>query len=370
MAPDRNTNGNRSNSTRATAARSTAATETDTLTVQARRLTRVIDMWWAGAELVAIGKEIESASDDHLADMRENATVRQLRIFDLVDALNEWEPHFFERLNQAGTTALAIAAARDAKTRLNNGQSNGRSEDARKVREAMPKWRAWNPPLGARSERGMKHRECAVRLAPPTLDMTDEEVARKFIVDGIPAMTPECWASFMWAEGQFDRLRPSNGLLEGELMFSAATAILFSPSSSMPDTIQAAGGARGHTRRRGPIGLAKKYELTEVTPAFIAYVACVTRHALTNEHTFSEVSDGFSYTKFYYQVRGVLEAPKYVRWTKGLVERWNEKLFAGYEFGLNTATPTDQANATVNMLDAELAGMEMGPEDVGLTGSN
>ncbi|KAG9087800.1 hypothetical protein FRC06_002357 [Ceratobasidium sp. 370] len=275
-----------------------------------------------------------------------------------------WEPGFFERLNRAGTHAAA--AARDARNQLNDGQSNGRSEDARKVREAMPKWRVWDPPLGDRLTRGMAHKECAMRLAPPKLDFNNEDIARKFMVDGDPAMTPDCWASFMWAEGQFDRQRPSIGLLEGELMLSAATAILFSPSSSMPETIQAAGGARGHTRRRGPIGLAKKYEMNEVNPAFIAYVACMTRHALTTSKNFSEVCDGFSYTQFYYSIRNVLESPKYERWTKGLIERWNEKLFAGYEFGLNPVAPADQANTIFNMLDAELEGMEMPPEEIGL----
>ncbi|KAG9089569.1 hypothetical protein FRC06_001485, partial [Ceratobasidium sp. 370] len=292
------------------------------LAIQACQLTRMIDMWWPGADLVSTRKEMVSLSDDELVDIHENATGRQgLRIIALVNALSEWEPHFFERLNQAGTHT--IAAAHDAKTRLNNGQSNGCSEDTRKVQEAMLKWQVWNPPLGDRTMRGMRHRECAEALAPPTLDMTKEDVAAKFIVDGDPAMTPECWACFMWASGQFNRQRPSNGLLEGELLLSAATAILFSPSSSMPDTIKAAGGARGHTQCRGPIGLAKKYELTKVTPAFIAYVACVTRHALTTANNFSEVCDGFSYTKFYYQVRGMLESPKYEHWTKGPIQRWN-----------------------------------------------
>ncbi|KAG8730082.1 hypothetical protein FRC10_003142 [Ceratobasidium sp. 414] len=271
--------------------------------------------------------------------MRAQLEGKKFQIITLVDALSEWEPGFFERLNGAGTHA--VAAAHDAKTRLNNGQSNGRSEDGWKVQEAMPKW----------SARGMRHKECAKQLAPPTLDFTDESVVTKFMVDGDPPMTPECWGSFMWAEGQFDHQQPSNGLLEGELLLSVATAILFSPSSSMPETIQAAGGAHGHTRRQGPIGIAKKYELTQVTPAFIAYVTCVTQHALTGANNFSEVCDGFSYAKFYYLVCGMLEDLK--------------KLFSSYKFCLNTIAPADQANATINMLDTELEGLEITPEVVG-----
>ncbi|KAG9087930.1 hypothetical protein FRC06_002303, partial [Ceratobasidium sp. 370] len=241
--------------------------DTDTLAVQARRLVRIVDMWWPGNDVVATGKEMESMTDNAILDLRENA---------------------------------------------------------------------------------------------------NKSVVTNFIVNGIPAMAPECWGRFMWAKGQYDPRRPSAGLLEGELLFSAATAILFSPSSSMPSTIEASGGARGHIRRRGPIGIAKKYELTQVTPGFIAYVACITRHALTAEDQFSEVCGGFSYIRFYYLVREFLENPKYERWTTALIERWNEKLFSGYEFGLNAVAAIDQASMTLNMLDAELEGMEIAPEDLGL----
>ncbi|KAG9123544.1 hypothetical protein FRC07_014785, partial [Ceratobasidium sp. 392] len=202
----------------------TAPTETDTLAVQGRRLTRTVDMWWAGADVVATGKEMDSATDDQLAEMRESATGRQVsfsksRMMELVDHLNVWEPGFFERLNRAGTHAAA--AARNAKDRLNDGQSNARSEDARKVFLAMGNWGPWIEPLGVdRLTRGLKHRECATLLAPPTLNMADDNVAKTFMVDGIPAMAPEIFAAFMWAKGQFNRLQPSNGLFEGEMMFS------------------------------------------------------------------------------------------------------------------------------------------------------
>ncbi|KAG8709907.1 hypothetical protein FRC08_017906 [Ceratobasidium sp. 394] len=357
MAPVRNTNS-------ICLMRPAASTKKDPLAVLGHRLTCTVNMWWPGADLVTTGLEMVSTNDDELADMRASATGRKSHMMELVDQLSVWEPGFFERLNQAGTHAGA--AVHDAKNQLNDGQSNGCSEDTRKVQEAMPKWLVWNPPLRDRLTRGMAHKECVIRLAPPNLDMNNENVLRKFMVDGKPAMTPKCWASFMWAEGQFDPQRPSNGLLEGELMLSAATAILFSPSSSMPETIQAVSGTRGHTRRRGPIGLAKKYKMKEVNPAFIAYVACMTRHALTTSKTFSEVCDRFSYTKLYYLICKVLESPKYEHWTKGLVTRWNEKLFAGHKFGLNTVGPADEANTILNMLDAELEGAEITHKEVGL----
>ncbi|KAG8728695.1 hypothetical protein FRC10_004703 [Ceratobasidium sp. 414] len=139
MAPVRNTNSTHP-------MRPTAPTEKDALAMLGHQLTRTIEMWWPGADVVVTGKEMESVTNDDLADMHESATGRKARIIELVNHLNVWEPGFFEHLNQAGTHA--VAAARNARNQLNDGQSNSRSKDAQKVREAMPRWRVWDPPLG------------------------------------------------------------------------------------------------------------------------------------------------------------------------------------------------------------------------------
>ncbi|KAG8700403.1 hypothetical protein FRC08_004727 [Ceratobasidium sp. 394] len=124
MAPVRNNHSTRS-------MRPAASTEKDPLAVLGRRLTRTVNMWWPGADLVTTGLEMVSANNDELADMRASATGRKSHMMELADQLSVWEPGFFERLNRAGTHAGA--AVRDAKNQLNDGQSNGRSEDARKV---------------------------------------------------------------------------------------------------------------------------------------------------------------------------------------------------------------------------------------------
>jgi hypothetical protein len=103
------------------------------------------------------------------------------------------------------------------------------------------------------------------------------------------------------------------------------------------------GGARGRRRmvskRRGPIGLAKKYAVKEITAPFIAYVVVMVsipiiadimishgqqvRQALTSDETFQEVCSGFDYTVFYDEVRRFLEEPKYATVSKTLLEWWN-----------------------------------------------
>jgi hypothetical protein len=72
-------------------------------------------------------------------------------------------------------------------------------------------------------------------------------------------------------------------------LFKAARAILFSPSASKSAPTVQVSGACGSSKRRGPIGIAKSYQLTEVTPAFLAYVAVVVRRAQVT--TFSNLAN-------------------------------------------------------------------------------
>ncbi|KAG8735334.1 hypothetical protein FRC10_010694 [Ceratobasidium sp. 414] len=129
---------------------------------------------------ISLGKEMQAMSDDALLTLRKKAND------------GEWEPTLFERLNRPSTHAGV--AARDAKhresyllegyiisvinaplTQLKIGHINGRSEHARKIREALPTWEEFDPPLGDRSTRGVKHRRCATLLGLPTLEWEDKE---------------------------------------------------------------------------------------------------------------------------------------------------------------------------------------------------
>jgi hypothetical protein len=73
------------------------------------------------------------------------------------------------------------------------------------------------------------------------------------------------------------------------LATQTAQAILFSPAASKNSQVTATTGARGH-RRSGPIGIAKSYDLKEVTPAFLAYVAVVVRTDFASQCKFINCS--------------------------------------------------------------------------------
>ncbi|KAG9089393.1 hypothetical protein FRC06_001568 [Ceratobasidium sp. 370] len=347
--------------TRTQASSNAASMLGDNLAKLGRRVVRLYDMW-PNNDLINLGKEMQAMSDDVLLTFREKANERKLRMRDLVEKISEWEPTLFERLNRPSTHAGV--AARDAKHHLNIGHSNGRSEDARKIREALPRWEEFNPPLGDRSTRGVKHRQCAMLLGPPTLDWEDEEAVTQFLGFGIPAMKASAWPALLWADGKFDPVRPATGLLEHEFLFRAGKAILLSPSASMPSTVQTS-GARGQ-KRRGPIGLAKTYQLTEVTPGFIAYVACITRHALTSEDLFTESCAGFSYVDFYNEIREFLEDPKFAHWTRGLMDRWNKNIFSGIQLCTTSGTSSAPTGGTLAQLTAQLEAEEIGQQEVGI----
>ncbi|GAB1526295.1 hypothetical protein RhiTH_009462 [Rhizoctonia solani] len=131
---------------------------------------------------------------------------------------------------------------------------------------------------------------------------------------------------------------------------------MFSPTSvkTMSASTTQISGARGCSFKRlrgGIIGLAKVYNLTKVTPAFIAYVAVVVHHALTTKAIFLEICGGFNYGVYYNQIRMFLEAPRFASRAKVLLDWWNKRLFGSYNMGMHTLNKGGVS--TLDELDAE-----------------
>ncbi|KAG8728414.1 hypothetical protein FRC10_004997, partial [Ceratobasidium sp. 414] len=163
---------------------------------------------------------------------------------------------------------------------LSEGQSNAKSEDMHKVKEHIGKWRDWVPPMpdmDYKAQRGLNHEGCAYQLLEPTLEWEDEDIKTQFISFGNPAMDPSAWGRFLRPYGKYDATRPSLSLLKGEPLVKAGKAILLSPATANTCSTIPGGSSAGTQgkQRCETIGLAKSYKLTEVTPAFIAYVAVV-----------------------------------------------------------------------------------------------
>ncbi|KAG9095006.1 hypothetical protein FRC06_010237 [Ceratobasidium sp. 370] len=330
----------------------------DKLAINGRRLTRMVNMFWCPNELLALGRRLHGMNAQAELNLRNTASDKTKELLVLLDELNTLDPDLMTRLTQAGSNTSILM--RDAKKQLSEGQSNAKSEDMRKVKDNIGKWWDWTPPmpdLDDKAQRGMNHEGCAYRLSEPTLDWGNEDAKTQFMSFGNPAMDPSAWGRFLRPYGEYDATRPSVGLLKGELLVKAGKAILLSPAtanarSTTPGTGNST-SARGN-RRRGTIGLAKSYQLTAVTTAFIAYVAVVVRHALTSDEFFSENCGGFDYIEFYTQIREYLEAPKYRRRSAELLKWWNEQIFSDYKL-LGTSAPSNRRHTgTLASLEAEL----------------
>ncbi|KAJ1300840.1 hypothetical protein OPQ81_002480 [Rhizoctonia solani] len=116
--------------------------------------------------------------------------------------------------------------------------------------------------------------------------------------------------------------KPSEGLLKGELLVKAAKVILESPSSVLPSVNIWPGAVR-----QGRRGIAAKYQLMHIMPQFLAYVAVVTRFAVSAEEVFSDDGGVFNYIDFYDQVCEYLEAPRFQAQAQVLIAWCNRYVF-------------------------------------------
>ncbi|KAG8767989.1 hypothetical protein FRC12_005898 [Ceratobasidium sp. 428] len=339
----------------------------DMLAIKARRLTQMCDMFWCPTEILALAKKLDTMSSAAELNLRSTANDKTKQLLRLVDELNKLDPELMTRLTSAGTGA-GPALMRDARKQLSSGVTNAKAEDMRKVKENIGKWWNWSTPMPDMDEkenRGLNHEGCAYMLSEPSLNWANTEDQLQFMKFGNPAMEASAWPRYLRLDGVYDPLHSSRGLLMGPLMIKAGRAILLSPQIANNTRLDAPGavsttvgmGARGK-RRKGIVGIAKAYQITEVTTAFIAYTAVVVRHALTSDETFSELCGGFDYVEYYTQLREYMDHPRFKRRATVLLAYWNEHIFSDCKVISAGASTSRRNNGTLAELDAELEAEE------------
>ncbi|CAE6538192.1 unnamed protein product [Rhizoctonia solani] len=290
------------------------------LPTDARQLTRMVAMFWSARNVLNAGHQIRRASDNGSEQtLRATASSSQKLYFDLYDELDRLQPDLFDLLASKDNFFM-----RNVRDKLSDGRTGAKAEDNHKVKHALPHMREWAPSLKdqPKANRGLAHAECAFFLSPITVDWDDEQQRREFQELSNPPMVASHWPRLLYPNGQGNRNKPSEGLLQGELLVKAAKVILESPSSVLPSV-----NIRPGNVRRGRKGIAAKYQLTHITPRFLAYVAVVTRFAVSAEEVFSDDGGIFNYIDFYDQVCEYLEAPRFQAQAQVLVAWWNRKLF-------------------------------------------
>ncbi|KAG9118758.1 hypothetical protein FRC07_006564 [Ceratobasidium sp. 392] len=290
------------------------------LPTNARQLTRLHAMFWSSRSMLNDGFELRKAIEEgNDYTLRATATKTKKLNYRLSEELDKLQPDLFPMLATSGNHFL-----RNVRKKLTEGCSGAKAEDNCKVKNALAHVWKWDPPLKdlPKASRGLNHPGCAELLAPITVNMEDEEERRQFVECNNPPMLAKHWPGCIYKGGRGNAKEPSKGLLQGELMVATAKIIVKSPSSVLPST-----SVRPGAPKRGRKGVATKYHMTKVTPAFLAYVAVILRFALSSEETFNEDGGTFDYTEFYSQLCEYLESPKFRTKTDTLIDWWNRALF-------------------------------------------
>ncbi|KAB5587641.1 hypothetical protein CTheo_8920 [Ceratobasidium theobromae] len=160
------------------------------------------------------------------------------------------------------------------RSRLDKGRIATRTEDNHILKISLPRWKSckWNPPLdsGSKHDSGLAHPQCAMLLAPISVDWSDEETRNKPITPYDPPMTAaQLWPAFMYKDYKGDVSGPSKGLLRSAIMVRVSCCgksnIIFPPSVA-----NAEDETDHQSNRRSK---ADAYAINEVTPNFLDYVA-------------------------------------------------------------------------------------------------
>ncbi|KAF8756043.1 hypothetical protein RHS01_04931 [Rhizoctonia solani] len=265
----------------------------------------------------------------------------QKRVFSLLEKILEEDSTLIERVMRAPWEHTAALTC-DLKKLLGDGQSNGRSEDMGKVSREMPGWEAmaWDPPLGINPSV-----VCFISNAQSSL--------RQFNMTGSIQTTPLQFPRHLWlSNGDFyDPQRPSDGLLQGEILICRVLHNVF-PHLCQNDECVHYSNQRGtwmllQALEGGIIGLAKVYNLTKVTPAFIASTTLLQPRG----DFFGNLWAGSITESTNNQIRTFLEAPRFASRAKVLLDWWNKRLFGSYNMGMHTLN--EGGVSTLDELDAE-----------------
>ncbi|KAG8732309.1 hypothetical protein FRC11_014511 [Ceratobasidium sp. 423] len=279
--------------------------------------------------------------------LRATASRSQKRYFELYDELDRLQPNLFDLLVSKDNFFMW-----NVRDKLSNGHTGAKAEDNHKVKHALPHMRPWALSLKdePKANRGLVHPKCAFFLSPITIDWDDEEQRREFQEFLNPPMVASHWPRLLYPDGQGNRNKPSEGLLQGELLIMAARVILESPSSVLPSV-----NIRPGAVRRGRKGITARYQLMHIMPQFLAYVAVVTRFAVSAEEVFSDDSRVFNYIDFYDQVCEYLEAPRFQAQARVLIAWWNRKLFPNsIHHGGAAGNDGEVQDGMLSLLEAEL----------------
>ncbi|CAE6473126.1 unnamed protein product, partial [Rhizoctonia solani] len=176
----------------------------------------MVTMFWWARSLLNAGNQLRRSSDDSSEQaLQVTSSALQKLYFDLCDELDRLQPDLFDLLASNNNFFM-----RNVRDKLSDGRTGAKAEDNHKVKHAVPYMREWAPSLidEPKANRGLAHLECLFFLSPITVDWDNEEQRRKFRKSSNPPMVSSHWPRLLYPNGHGNRNKPSEGLLQGELL--------------------------------------------------------------------------------------------------------------------------------------------------------
>ncbi|KAG8933828.1 hypothetical protein FRC01_006873 [Tulasnella sp. 417] len=226
------------------------------------------------------------------------------------------------------------------------GIKGARQTDVHLIRSDIGKYYEFDPSIErlAKNLRGPFHPGTGVLLCPANLDWNDEAVQER-LRRGEESVGPDTLFYFMYSDYAPVPTALNRGLLRSDILVTAYKAVFFGPSAATasPNRTESKATKSGNAVLGG---------ITKVTPAAIAYIACLVSAApisdtllarsqrLLNKVRFSLSAEtsltpgavhGFDNCGFYRAIVSMLESAKpsavRQRWRTELLQWWNARCF-------------------------------------------
>ncbi|KIJ38101.1 hypothetical protein M422DRAFT_33446 [Sphaerobolus stellatus SS14] len=185
-------------------------------------------------------------------------------------------------------------------------------------------------------------------LCPCNMDWKDPKVKAKLVATPQLASTT-AWPLFFYPKGKFEPEDLCRGILQGELILWAYTAIFLGPSTWYP--------SKGKTKQSSSCN-ASVHNMDKVTPSSIAYVAAQVRFALSSGESNIRSGGTFCQTPFYWHIMQFLQEPMFEEEVKELLEWWNSEIFP--EWKAEQDTPGDETTDSLQLMKKQAAAKRAG----------
>ncbi|GBE86158.1 hypothetical protein SCP_0900350 [Sparassis crispa] len=151
--------------------------------------------------------------------------------------------------------------------------------------------------------------------------------------------------SFLYDQALYNPDELDAGLLRGPLLLSCFKSLFTGPGSVLLNH----GDREGRSSRPGHPPLAKKYDMTQVSPRSIAYVAVLVRFLLNSQQSWSNIDLNFDLEQFFFEILRLFQDEE---WGQATLEWWNKAVFGTTA---KTAKKKTRPQSAITKLKAQCA---------------